>query len=256
MRNDTRKAKRSFLATTPRIGCHHREQNRRQVRRHDEQEGGQHRGDVERGVRRRRHDHRDQHRQKVERHRHGKVQPVMSHRGPAQAPQHAPVGPGQDGLAGQAAAGWRPAPATAPCPPPSVAVIPSPELIVQDDRGGGQDQHLGERRTLCCAPVAVRRASGRWWPGRTPRSPRLAPRRPRIAPPGPECRSCSAKWLLTCGATTANPSPSTSEPRPQVSSAADTRPARLAAPGQLADEQGAEAEHADRAEQRHGRHRS
>jgi hypothetical protein len=36
-----------------------------------------------------------------------------------------------------------------------------------------------------------------------------------------------AKLTLTCGATTANPSPSISEPRPQVSSAADTRPARL-----------------------------
>ncbi len=35
-----------------------------------------------------------------------------------------------------------------------------------------------------------------------------------------------AKLSLTCGATTANPTPSTSDASPQVSSAADTRPAR------------------------------
>ena len=64
----------------------------------------------------------------------------------------------------------------------------------------------------------------------------------------------SAKRALICGAARANAMPSSSDPAPQVTSAAEIRPARACPPGQLADQHRAQAEHPDRAEQRHGRH--
>jgi len=75
--------------------------------------------------------------------RFSKVQPVVGHRRLAQTPQDTPVRPGQNGLAGE------PQPDRDQHQRQRNARHPGqgdagPELIVQDDRGSGQDQHLGD----------------------------------------------------------------------------------------------------------------
>ncbi len=60
------------------------------------------------------------------------------------------------------------------------------------------------------------------------------------------------KCVLICGEMMAKPAPSSAEPAAEASRAAETQPGPVLAPGQLADEHGAQAEHADRAQQGHG----